>query len=60
MVILWCRMPSAGHHAAGATALAGVRYVPVDDLAGPVYWQALLVSIKVLIHTASRVHVMTD
>ena len=42
------------------SALAGVRYVPVGDFAGPVAWPAVLAGAGVLVHAAARVHVMAD
>jgi len=45
---------------APAKAMAGVRYVPVDDFAGVVDWPSVLAGVTVLVHTAARVHVMAD
>jgi nucleoside-diphosphate-sugar epimerase len=43
-----------------ASALAGVQYMPVGDLVGPVDWPTVLEGVSVLVHCAARVHVMKD
>lgn len=49
-----------GAKRAPRSALAGVRYVPVGDFAGPLAWPAVLSGADVLVHAAARVHVMAD
>ena len=45
---------------APAKGIAGVRYVPLGDLTGPVDWSAALSGVEVVVHTAARVHMMAD
>ena len=40
--------------------LAGARFVPVGDLAGPLDLAAVLAGVSVVVHAAARVHVMAD
>ncbi len=45
---------------APAKVVTGVRYVPLGDFASVADWQSVLSGVDVLVHTAARVHVMTD
>jgi len=45
---------------APAKGIAGVRYVPVGDFSGSVDWPVALSGVDVVVHTAARVHMMTD
>ncbi|WP_416545674.1 UDP-glucose 4-epimerase family protein [Limnohabitans sp. DCL3] len=40
--------------------ISGVRYAQLGDLSVPINWLSALKGIDVLVHTAARVHVMTD
>jgi len=58
----WCSVLAItrGVQPLSGNALAGVRFVPVGDLAGPVDCAAVLAGVGVLVHAAARVHVMSD